>query len=72
MDGSSNSCCDDDESFDLLACCSKCLYEYVVFFSGFFFVCNVWKYVMVVGELYELYGTWWSGVKGGVFVYGGA
>ena len=52
MDGSSNSCCDDDESFDLLACCSKCLYEYVVFFSGFFFVCNVWKYVVVVGELY--------------------
>lgn len=35
------------------------VYEWVVF-GGFFIVCIVWEYVMIVGEFNELYGLCWG------------
>lgn len=54
MDSPSNACCDSDEKVHLLACCSKCPYEWVLF-GDFFIVGGVWKSLLTVDELYELY-----------------
>lgn len=59
MDGSSNDGCDSNEGVNLSSCCSKCLYEWIIF-SGLFTGGGVGKIVMEVGEFYEFYDIWWG------------
>ena len=59
MDSSSNAGCDSDERVYLPTCCSKCLYEWIVY-SGLFIVGGVWKFVTTIGDCYELYDIWWG------------
>lgn len=59
MDGSSKSGYDSDEGVGLPSHCSICLYEWVVL-SGLFNVGGVRKFVMAVGEFYDLHNVWWG------------
>jgi hypothetical protein len=64
MDRSSNVCCDNDERVHLPSCCSKCLYEWVVF-GGHCAMVSVWKYVVAIGESMNCMTFGGVGVKGG-------
>ena len=64
MDGSSNAGSNSNEGVDLPLCCSKFLYEWIVF-RGLIVVDGVGKFDVAVGDFYELYDVWWCWCWGG-------